>query len=424
MGDVSEFEITYTRLVIPWGAIEPKRGVFNWNSTSAQRIERSLEKGIIPIPVIRTVGASWATGGNDPSVSFPPLDLENEFSQEYGFSKSYYLFIKAIAEHWQGKFPIIVIENEVTANNFWQGTMNDYLKLLKTAKKAFMDTGQNIRIADSGLASPIWGLLITQQMLKNGEKKEALEFFNAYISEHPGFKQLSSIHELEEFFAETKVIEVLEEAKFLLDKLPKYVDIINFHYYENPLLLPTVINYLRQRTNNMPLMSNEMGIRYWPYTPELNRKASGDLVKKMTFSLFYGLEACIWFPFENPEHNIIGLIKKYSFQKRPIYFTCKVTVSKLNESVEGTKLNFGEDLYAFKFLNNGKPIWVIWSERNDKTIKLNINSSYAIITHIITNEDSTEPEIEILPVSGKLLNLTATQTPVFIEIPKQIRRRR
>jgi len=295
---------------------------------------------------------------------------------------------------------------------------------LKTAKKAFVDTGQNVKIADSGLASPVWGLLITKDILDRGDKKEALDFFNTYISEHPRFQQLSSIHELEEFFTDPKVIETLEKANFLLDRFPDYVDIVNFHYYENPLLLPTVIHYLRQRTNNMALMCNELGVRYWFYTPELNKKASEDLVKKMTFSLFYELEICIWFPFENPEHNIIGLMNEYNFMKRPVYYTCKIATSKLNKCEEGMKLNFGEGLYVFKFLNKGKPVWVLWSEKGDRTIELDVKSSYAIITHIITNEGSTEPEIEILPAPGDILNLTVTRTPIFIEIPKQIRRRR
>ncbi|MFQ6083703.1 MAG: hypothetical protein ACE5WD_10120 [Candidatus Aminicenantia bacterium] len=66
----------------------------------------------------------------------------------------------------------------------------------------------------------------------------------------------------------------------------------------------------------------------------------------------------------------------------------------------------------------------ILAENGSKMIDLNVNSRYALITHITTEQGQTEPETEIRATTGGVLNLNLTETPIFAEISKAIKRRR
>lgn len=113
--DITDFN----HLVIPWGGVEPERGEFLWDTQPLRRIDRSLREGIKVISVIRTMGADWALKNSSLRCSSPPRGIGNTFNESYGYSKSYYNFISEVVKRYRGKFPIVVIENEVTAKNFW-----------------------------------------------------------------------------------------------------------------------------------------------------------------------------------------------------------------------------------------------------------------------------------------------------------------
>ena len=195
--DATDFNITYVRLVIPWGAVEIESGKFSWDAQPIRRIEQSLAKGIRVIPVIRTVGADWAIKTPSQSCSSPPKDLGNIFSEDYGYSKSYYNFISEVAKRYKGKFPIVVIENEVTAENFWCGDMGEYLHLVATAKKAFQDVDPDVKIADSGIPSGVWGMVMAKELIEQGKEKEAFDFYSDYFSQSY-IRKAGSIEELKD----------------------------------------------------------------------------------------------------------------------------------------------------------------------------------------------------------------------------------
>jgi hypothetical protein len=305
--DIADFNVAYTRLVIPWGAVEPEQGKFLWDAKPLKRIDMSLAKGIKVIPVIRTVGAGWALKTQSQSCSSPPKDLTKTFNENYGYSKSYYHFISEVARHYKGKFQIVVIENEVTAKNFWCGSMNEYLRLVATARKAFKDVDPNVKIADSGIPSTVLGFLITKELLDRGKEKEAFDFYNAYFN-LSFVRKVNSVEELKITLEEKHAKESVEKAEYLLGRVNNAVDIINFHYYESSEFFPEVVSFIKKRTGDMPLMSNEMGTRYRLDEPEREKKAGEDMIKKFVLARALNLESVIWFPFSNNRHNIIGLM--------------------------------------------------------------------------------------------------------------------
>jgi hypothetical protein len=418
IADVTEFDVSYSRLALTWGEVEPQDGLFNWNCSQAQAIGRILENGIAPVPVIRTAGARWATGGDGSTSSFPPLDLEDRFHPDYGFSRSYYEFVRAMAEHWRGKLPVVVLENEVTAENFWKGTMEEYTRLLRTAKKAFQDAGEEVKVADSGLASPIWGMLLVREMLDEGYRQEAVDYFDDYTGQHPGFEPMASAEELFAYFQDPRIRAILDEADYLLNEVPHFADVFNFHFYEKPSYLADVVSFIKNRTGGMPLLANELGIRYRKETPDLDRRASEDLVKKFVVSLAAGLELALFFPFENPDHNVIGLLEEPGLERRPLYYACQWTVSKLKDCPGALRLALGEGVSGFKLVNPKRPLWVLWAEEGEREVALDVEANFATLIRVVMDRGETQPRAELLRSQGGVLRLRVTQTPVFVEVAK------
>ncbi|MHC1564007.1 MAG: hypothetical protein ACXQTF_01595 [Candidatus Hecatellaceae archaeon] len=396
--DITDFKVTYVRLTIPWGVIEPEKGKFAWDTEPIRRIDRSLEKGVKVVPVIRTVGASWALRNAVEGCSAPPKDLEDEFNGEYGYSKLYYDFVSEIAKRYKGKLEIVVIENEVIAEKFWCGSMDEYLRLLATARKAFRDVDPNVKVADSGLPSLIWGVLISRELLDKGKEEEAVNFFNAYFSQSFITAKVSSAQELKAVFNKKNVKEKMEKAEYLLERLNGSVDIVNFHFYEPPELFHEVVSFIREKTGGMPMMTNELGARYRLDEPGRQQRAAKDLVKKFALSQALGLKAAIWFSFTNDEHNIVGLVDE---KRRGIKVTMEAFAASMNF--------LNSRLLSYRNLSSGGVEWHSFTFQNRKVDVLWSNDAGKVVT---VPEGCEAYDFRGSRIAGTEINLTSS--PVFI----------
>lgn len=305
--DITDSRITYARLVIPWGAVEPEEGRFDWDAQSLVKIDQALAKSIRIVPVIRTVGADWALKTPFTASSSPPKDMQDVPDETYAYSITYYTFIREIARRYMGKFQIVVIENECVAENFWRGSMDEYLRLVATAAKGFKDVDPDVRVSDSGIPSTVWGMLMTKELLDQGKEEEALSFYTSFFSES-FVRQVSSIEELRTELEKESTSDIIEKAQYILDHFNGVVDIINFHYYEPAEMLPDVISFIRDKTGGVPLISNELGSRVRLDEQDREEKAAGDMVRKFVLAHALQLDAAMWFPFTNDRHNIVGLL--------------------------------------------------------------------------------------------------------------------
>jgi len=179
----------YVRLALKWQWIEPEDDRFAWDGGSSRRIGAVEARGMQVLPVIK-IGRGWASGFNPPQsgdLSVPPLDLSESWDEQYGYSESYYDFVYHLVDHWRGHFPVIVIENEANANNFWAGTADEYLRILATAYKAVHDADPEALVADSGTASGAWGVCIARDRLDSGQwsDEEAQAFLQSYYRRMP-----------------------------------------------------------------------------------------------------------------------------------------------------------------------------------------------------------------------------------------------
>ncbi|MCD6220291.1 hypothetical protein J7K43_07915 [Candidatus Calescamantes bacterium] len=368
--DATELNITYARAVIPWGAVQPEEDYFNWNAKPLRKIDYILKKGIKVIPVVRSVGAEWALKYPGRKSSSPPKDLTDSFDEKYGYSRTYYNFVHEVTKRYKGKFPIVVVENEVTARCFWLGTMEEYLKLVITAKKALKDVDSQIKVADSGVASLCWGILMIDEMVKKGKEKEAFNFYKSYFSQAYG-KKIHSVKELKYFLKSKTAREHIKKLEYLLPRLRNTVDILNFHYYENSSLFPQLISFIRKKMGNIPLMNNELGVRIKSGVHERRKKASEELIKKLVFSIAFDLKAVMVFPFTNEEHNIIGLGDEKKMAIDEMMNSFKISLKFLNHKLISyenlSENNLQNHLFRFK----SQIVRVLWGEEgNTEEVKI------------------------------------------------------
>ena len=377
--DTTDLNITYARAVIPWGDVQPEKDYFRWNARPLRKIDYILKKGIKVIPVIRSVGAEWALKYPGRKSSSPPKDLTDSFNEKYGYSRTYYNFVQGVAERYKGKFPIVVIENEVTARCFWSGTMEEYLKLLITAKKALKDVDPQIKVADSGLASLCWGILMIDEMVKEGKEKEAFNFYKSYFSQAYG-KKIHSVKELKYFLRSKSAQSHIKKAEYLLPELVDTVDILNFHYYENSSLFPQLISFIRKKMGNIPLMNNELGVRIKSGMPERRKKASEELIKKLVFSIVFDLKAVMVFPFTNEEHNIVGLGDKRKRVIDEMMNSFKISLKFLNHKLISYENLSKNNLQYHLFRFRRQIVRVLWSKEGN-TEEVEIPGNYRVYNY-------------------------------------------
>ncbi len=303
----------HLRQDIIWSKIEQEGGIYNWNVPKIRLFEQIIKRGKeIPQPIIRTGQFFRTTSSKHQQASSPPLDLEENFNSQYGYSRSYYAFVRAFVERYKDKLDVIVIENEMTAENFWSGRMDEYVRLFKTAKKAIKDVNPILRIAEGGLPSPVWGVCIAKEMLdkKTASPEEIFRFYKGYTKRFKmrGKSPMENIGDMTRELNSTLAREIFQNALYLLQELKGEIDIGNFHFYEPVEYFEDVVVWIRKKIGqDMPIMCNELGIRSRGFnSADTDEVLAQEIQKKIFKSKELGLYSFIWVA-SDWDNNIYGL---------------------------------------------------------------------------------------------------------------------
>ena len=400
--NVENLNISFIRIGICWGDIQPQKDKFLYDASVLKKIRECIKRGIKIIPVIRTAKAYWILKYPDKEASSPPRDLEENYNEAYGYSKSYYEFVKKLVTLFKDDFPIVVIENEVSGKKFWRGTAEEYIRLFITAKKAIKDVNPGIKVADSGLASFSWGLLMVDELMRKDED-EAFKFYKKYFRD-AYFSHPHSFREWKEFMKKPRIRKYIKDTSYLIEKLKEEVDIFNFHYYEAPELFPALINFIKKKVGGKPLMCNELGVRYPSGIPLREEKASFDLIKKCVIAKTSRLKAIIIFPYYNNHHNIVGLGDKTSPNK--VFYAFKTIMRLMNYPFDIYRNLSTQKLERHLFIFSNFSVEVIWSrEGNAAFIRKEKNSQfYDYQGREIKKEEVVIKEEPIFVVRGRAKN--------------------
>jgi hypothetical protein len=307
--------IRYLRIQASWKKCPKEDGKYKWDKMLDKKMDKKVDGK--PVKLLLMIKC-----GNHGEPSDPPADLKKQWDSKHGHSESYYDWVFNLVKEFGSCIEALTIENEVNEKQFWTGTVDEYLMLLKTAYKAAHDAKPDIVVTDSGFPSSHWVWVIAQDRLKSGAKPEdVLRFVRSYLERREageaGAKRnlipgdVKDLRKKCESRNESFIRKFFKHAK-------GSVDWINFHYYEPPELLDDVIEWLRAelKDNGMdgvPLMCNEFGIRK-KEGAEIDFYLK-EVTEKLRLAKRHGLKAVAWFTQGGEKLNIYGFAENDKFQQ-------------------------------------------------------------------------------------------------------------
>jgi hypothetical protein len=292
--------------------LETSEGVFNQNLSGS--LDELEPRGINLAPVVN-IGRCWMsgfTGAPADYPSMPPADLSATWSPETGYSPTYYAFIHWLVSNHLGRLDHLTIENEANATNFWGGTAEQYIRVLKTAYKAAHDADPDITIFDSGMGSGVWGAMILRDRYETGSYTEGqlLDFANAYYDRdayvlaslgrtYPQ-NAFASFGELHDWLYSSFVNDQYQRATYMLAHMGGSVDALNFKFTGDWWLYQDVVDYIRMKMGqagwSVPLLCNNEASNW---TGVSDDQLARELVQKYVTGLSLGVGRTLWFPLSN-----------------------------------------------------------------------------------------------------------------------------
>lgn len=429
-----ELGIQKTRIPLYWGKIEPKRGEYDFSFFDLY-IDKLNESNIMPVVTIKSI-SSWGTRaltGEDYetlSTSRPPKNM-----------KDYENFLKTVVNRYKGKVKYWQIENELYAySQYWSGSNEEYLDLLKHAYKTIKKIDPDSKVVLQGFANRIF-------LEINKGNKEAIDFFN-YLMSNDEYFDIIDFHQYFKFDSVYLIVETLKNAMqmygynkpiicteaggFDLRFFKQQID-----HTQNPaisevpiaktlLLIPEVSSQLKKYLKNG--LTKQEWIDFGTFLktnirsgPVLEKYQSEDLIKRISLTLSQGVEFVEWVPmldFKKPTlwyFSYMGLVDTDG-RKKPHFHSYKLLIDKLKDVKSVEELSFDSKVIKFT-LNNGKSIFVAWSDNKKISLDLTqyISTSNVKITHIVTELDSNQKPI-YLPNEIKSTNyVEIDETPIFVE---------
>jgi len=297
----------WVRLPVQWNYVEPEDDVFNWESGISAWLD-STDVNEINASVVLQIGQMWASGfptGTGEWPSYPPTDLTTSAHPTYAYSRTYYDFVFQFLSHYRGRIDRITVENEANTTNFWRGTMDQYRRLLATAKKAADDAAPEVLVFDSGLGSGSWGAAAAEWMYQSGlySDAEVLQYANDYY-EYDVYApfQWGSFQELMYWLNQPFVQENNKHVRYMLATVPEHADGLNFKFTERWWLLPGLIDFMdaamAEYGHSLPLKVNNEASN-WPLgTADAEAQ---NLLKMYVVGLSRGVAQALWFPYRQDD---------------------------------------------------------------------------------------------------------------------------
>ena len=159
-GEIKDAGIEWVRCgagctALDWGAIEKSRGVFDWKDADNEVNGAIRNEGADLLPILGYT-PKWASSGPNGENGYPPKDL-SDWSD----------FVYRIVNRYKNKIKYWEVWNEPDIG-FWQGTVEQYSDLLKSAYMAAKKADPDCKIVFGGTAGV--NLPFVERVYQNGGK--------------------------------------------------------------------------------------------------------------------------------------------------------------------------------------------------------------------------------------------------------------
>ena len=453
-----------TAIIVNWRFLEPNppvndRHIYLWDKkimgimSLDGLVQAYQDKDMGFIFTIRTV-SPWATRlvlkPQPTEVATPPKDNKWRDFEEFVFN---------LVERYDGdgindmpglKTPIVYYELESEAQHagYWQGTPEEYIKLLQVAYGAAKRAYPSVKLILSGINMG--------------------DIFDDIGPTSPNADVTNRVQKFGSLLATVK----RNDLEFIRKSIAAgdYYDIIEFHWNRDYMGAYKTVDFIKQELQRhgleKPIWAGNATSAPWlsPLAGDINPKfkARGDelsrsaidsghtnyesvnrwlraeqaklIVKKYLVGMELGLKKVImettvdWpMPERTPYHrnwHIQGMVDA-SGKPKPAYYTLKLMVEKLDGFSSVERLSMGEGFWVYKVMVKDRPIYVLWFESGkisgpgekpaEADVGLSLDTMSIKITHIVTEVNKTMPVVETKELKGKTLNVRLTDAPVIIE---------
>ena len=407
--------VDWIRTAIPWCILQPDSVSWDWYRFE-NRIQQAINAGVKVLLTLR-IGQGWMNRmplSEEETYSLPPTDLSETWDEEVGYSPSYFNFIFEVVNHFHPA--AINIENEANANNFYQGSVEEYIRILKTAKLAAQKADPDTRVMDSGFACRAWGITVGWDRYQSGRwnQQETFDFLLDYAFHWA--EVLQNPEQLDEFFQNGQ-----DHIDFIVNAIPLFkdnIDLLNFHSYADYSLIDTVIVWIREKMNDAgyqaPLFCNEHGIKIHPDSAYARGglDQAKDIFKQVITMWATGVEATLRFPFEKKDTGTVGL-----FTHPDSLRLAAQTLQLLGRKMSGRcrfseAISSGPEIFQYAFVDSagGKALEAAWCETGECEVEIQIPQGIQRIYPIDVIGNKTE-----LEVTGEYITITLDTMPILIE---------
>ncbi|MBI5114883.1 hypothetical protein HZA56_00245 [Candidatus Poribacteria bacterium] len=431
--------------LVDWGRVEPEapRGsVHRYEWKKLDGLVKEYQSQGFKLTVVLKARSKW---GSTPvqkehaaTLGYPSTPPKPEYWDAYA------RFISSIVERYDNdgvddmpglKSPIssYEVESEAQHNLYWQGTIEDYVKVLKTTYQAAKKADPNVKIILSGLSfgdlfdDQAPSHLVEQKVesfpaQKQGFLKHSLGFIKETLKAGDYFDEVE-FHYLNDYRG------AYGEAEFIRSEMRR-------NGYEKPIWAgdATAAPFLIPTPFSMhPFMSPETGASVYgeianprgqkhdeTMTWYLGEQAK-ILVKKFVAGMEVGLHGIMmgntkdWIGFQDRNFVYQGLIDANK-KPRPAYYAYKMLIEKLKDAETLERLQNPPNVYAYRFSRKGKsPVYVAWAEEKDTLVTLPISTKEAAVTRTPTSLAKKGPNIEKMQAKEGALKITIGSAPVFVE---------
>lgn len=406
------------RMSVSWAISEPRPGQIRFDTINDERIQSIEAQGMRPL-VTLLVGCGWMNGCSlNGSRSYPPSDLSSVWHPQYGYSRSYYTFVKQFITHYRGHFDFVAIENEVNSPLFWGGSADAYLRLIRTAYKAIKEADPNVQVIDSGMVSGMWGLCIARDWLASGYRSEAetMQMALAYYrrAAQNGVIPIRTAQDVRFWLAQPAIQQNCDMVTTILSRLQGTVDALNFHFYEDYAVMHYVSEWLDRRTQmagyTRPKLTNEVGQR-GDLAYAQGAQHARDVFKTLITAASFNLQAVTWFSGNLRDQPVAELFEGDG-SWRPAAFTYRLVVSTIRDVYRfQSAASTGPTLYRYIFqdMTTGQPtLEATWAEGDSQMVTLTAPAGSTMAT--VTDYQGGQ---QIYPAQNGQITLTIGD-PVFI----------